>query len=747
MLQPPTLPEPPTLLPELPTLLLPQLSSAVLPRSVAERTEHQAAPGVAVTYFSLLHDHEVDQAPEVVGSWRRKVSSVEWSHAMLHGSKLRKLIVEAPSRCGFTWDDAAAKVGPKCTKNEECFRPKASFGNTEAGIPAPWPVTQSYACYTNLPNYGRAGPGECFSKNTQRKSDVWCNSICVDPWLRCDLSACACTDEGGAWNLSAPIQPHDDTPPPEDLPKRSVHLAKEVMKDWRATPSGLPPCRWQPRKGCTNETQYECVKGASMNECSGTNWFGSNTCEISCVHVSLLNPVPYYALWRTGVEARPHTQHQQHPQYKHEASKLTPAKRGIHLDRSNVLMSRFCRSEKNQFVGVSLYSPKYETSAIRLVGSCERVGVCCKAMQLSSNAFGPEAPEGSEAFRFQVISMKPSFILEQIEATELPVVYLDTDLELHTFPELFQRDSWPKYDRDVALFNFWANETRLETKNRPQIGSAVAYFNTTRRAKQVLKAWAQAMAFGSNQRAPDDQVLDTLLTEGGWLARASFGWLPSGYLRLMPSFYRGIDPVIEHDHGSAPGLLKHSETKPTLPPVVEYELSEPKDPADKGRKLQVTPEEMAEEVARDQWISFNCFYNNVCPKLADGSPVPPQLAPGGYRPGDPSSCVTVSKMVSSDWCRLTCLGKCPTALCRCDFTTFDWPSDEVVQVPKANAPKPTPAEPTPAVCKSIRPGAADEWCDKICISMPASSFCTLSCHCPGWNATKAAMPSRSSASA
>ena len=33
------------------------------------------------------------------------------------------------------------------------------------------------------------------------------------------------------------------------------------------------------------------------------------------------------------------------------------------------------------------------------------------------------------------------------------------------------------------------------------------------------------MAWGPNARAPDDQVLDKLLKEGGWLARASFGWL------------------------------------------------------------------------------------------------------------------------------------------------------------------------------------------------------------------------------
>ena len=65
-------------------------------------------------------------------------------------------------------------------------------------------------------------------------------------------------------------------------------------------------------------------------------------------------------------------------------------------------------------------------------------------------------------------------------------------------------------------------------------------------------------------------MLDTLLVEGGWLARASFGWLPAAYLRTSPAYYRGVDPVIDHDHGNPPGLLKHSETRPRLPPVLKW---------------------------------------------------------------------------------------------------------------------------------------------------------------------------------
>ena len=42
-------------------------------------------------------------------------------------------------------------------------------------------------------------------------------------------------------------------------------------------------------------------------------------------------------------------------------------------------------------------------------------------MLLPADAFGPDAPEGSEAFRFEAIATKPAFILSQLDATNLPV--------------------------------------------------------------------------------------------------------------------------------------------------------------------------------------------------------------------------------------------------------------------------------------------------------------------------------------
>ena len=45
-------------------------------------------------------------------------------------------------------------------------------------------------------------------------------------------------------------------------------------------------------------------------------------------------------------------------------------------------MSQVCRSNNNHFVGITMYSPNYRSKAERLLRSCARVGVCCKATLL-----------------------------------------------------------------------------------------------------------------------------------------------------------------------------------------------------------------------------------------------------------------------------------------------------------------------------------------------------------------------------
>ena len=379
--------------------------------SVAARTERQVDAGVSIAYFALLHDSPSSNMAAATGtSWRRKVSDDEWEFVEELAADKRLADTGAIwcnpcssspydiyTRCGFSWDDAAAKMGAECTMDSECRRPAA----------AAWPFNATYTCYSNLPNYGRGAQGECVSLQPSRVNDAFCQQTCAKPGPHCNGALCRCSDESGAWNVSAPIQAFDDTLDPKNMTDKNGEKVRKVLDDWEAMPSGLPACRWRPKPGTScigaeGTAQYECVKGSKEGQCSSTNWFGSSQCRVSCVHVSRLHPAPYAALWIPGSEAIPNEPHGRHPRYEHKTALMTPEDRGIHFEKSNVLMSRFCHSEHNQFVGVSLYSPTFKDKASRLVRSCERVGVCCKATELPPTAFGPQAPEGSEAFRFQV---------------------------------------------------------------------------------------------------------------------------------------------------------------------------------------------------------------------------------------------------------------------------------------------------------------------------------------------------------
>ena len=102
--------------------------------------------------------------------------------------------------------------------------------------------------------------------------------------------------------------------------------------------------------------------------------------------------------------------------------------------------------------------------------------------------------------------------------------------------------------------------------SRLKAASGVLFLNKTAPAEALLRAWSEAMAFPNNSLAPDDQTLDLLVNDGGWLDRVAWGWLPEAYLR-MPRFRARVDAVIDHKLWPGGG---NSARKPLLPPVVTW---------------------------------------------------------------------------------------------------------------------------------------------------------------------------------
>jgi hypothetical protein len=513
------------------------------------------------------------------------------------------------TRCGFSWDDAAVKCGPRCHWNSDCPRGTwtVADGKDEWGNPTDDPFTEKIGmCYADIPfcDGSRASPmGKCLGI-VHGVTDAWCMQVSrtiegPDSVISTQsfLDQCVCEEVPLGLNTPTESNPNPVIKKKEGSKERSEYKDRWDLRQrdddggWklqesiaRYHESGLQFCTWRPQLGggkvgagsCTNTSFYECMEGPKQGYCS-ENWLMTpKECKSWCVHELLITLAPYYPVWRYGPRAFPWKPTDRLPHYAmKDALNRGDAVHTPFEHPRQVLMSTYCKSKQIAFVGVSLFSPKYETKARRLLSSCNLAGVCCKATEIAPDAYGRQAPEGSEEFRFRTIALKPIFILDQLEKTEEPVVFLDVDLEFHQFPKLFLPGSWPDtHPRDVALFNFWANETNITQRHTPNVGSAVAYFNQTYRSKKLLTAWAEAMRYGTNNQAPDDQVLDKLLREGGWLVRASVGWLPVSYLRTMPAYYRGIDPVIDHDRGVPPGMIAHSTTKPQLPPVL---WSEPVD--------------------------------------------------------------------------------------------------------------------------------------------------------------------------
>ena len=331
----------------------------------------------------------------------------------------------------------------------------------------------------------------------------------------------------------------------------------------------IPECKWLAKGNCSVLHPFECTSGKQEGSCNESNWAGmdpiESQCEGSCVHLSLFPEAPTSDQWLTGYALGDKRRNHTAPHYEHNASLLEEH----HFSKYSSSASAACRlppgnGSDGGFVGISLYSPRYQDKATRLLASCARFGLCCRVTGVPSDAFGPDILEGSDAFRFKFINMKPIFMIKQLQKLKKPVAWLDVDMEFRKFPKLFTAGSWPGGARDLAIFNFRGNQSGTTSVST---ASGVVFINNTVRGRALLQAWTEATAWPGNTEAPDDQILDTLLNEGRWLHRASFGWLPASYLRHLPNFYKGIDPVIDHDKGNRDGVLGHSTKLPQLPPV------------------------------------------------------------------------------------------------------------------------------------------------------------------------------------
>merc|ERR1719163_1152681 len=163
-------------------------------------------------------------------------------------------------------------------------------------------------CYRDLPICDHINPaGRCWAWSGG-VSDSWCvtASAMIDGSDRTKdkeqafYNLCICEE------VELPLAPLSHCRALEETtPRTQIVVGPEARTDKYIAPmkaSHLPP-RDAEMVAIVIE---ECIKGPKASQCSSKNWFDQpEQCSASCVHVALLRPPPYYAVWRSGPRARP----------------------------------------------------------------------------------------------------------------------------------------------------------------------------------------------------------------------------------------------------------------------------------------------------------------------------------------------------------------------------------------------------------------------------------------------------------
>lgn len=144
------------------------------------------------------------------------------------------------------------------------------------------------------------------------------------------------------------------------------------------------------------------------------------------------------------------------------------------------------------------------------------------------------------------ISYKPTFIKKCIQMFNKPVLYLDLDMKIHSYPYIFENNffdfmafNWNVDIRCVDKIDFYTFET----------SGGIMYFNSTKNSMQLLDIWIQYLQTKRYFNKADDRVLAIAFQIEKAIQWCKCYWLPLEYF-VVPQFYSGLVPnneiIISH---------------------------------------------------------------------------------------------------------------------------------------------------------------------------------------------------------
>lgn len=150
------------------------------------------------------------------------------------------------------------------------------------------------------------------------------------------------------------------------------------------------------------------------------------------------------------------------------------------------------------------------------------------------------------------ISGKPQFVKDNLLRYRQPVCWVDADSEIIQHPSLlFEKEN----NTHLQIYNWLADDDNHVTRNQPnKISKAINWitgneneneisqtkllcssgtfaFNYSKESLELLDKWIAEMK--RTPHIPDDQVLDRIFNEGGYINKLNCRWLPKSYNRMM----------------------------------------------------------------------------------------------------------------------------------------------------------------------------------------------------------------------
>jgi hypothetical protein len=253
------------------------------------------------------------------------------------------------------------------------------------------------------------------------------------------------------------------------------------------------------------------------------------------------------------------------------------------------------------YVIAAMFTPSYSKKADRLVASCEKLGLPYVIHEVPT-VHQSISSRGTDDLSYT----KANFIRHQLTIHKKPILYVDSDCEFVSQPELI--DQLVRSGCDFAIYNGFANErtdrylpielslspNEQPIKNRfyrfaggehwyskTQLvcSGCVQFYGNSLAARALLSRWHRTVAAFSDRA--DDSCMDFVfnnlrrLSWLSWLLKVH--WLPKSYARYAIWIY--AKPIIDHPDLPSPSTFNSLKGRcPKGRKRFYHSLMEPRNP-------------------------------------------------------------------------------------------------------------------------------------------------------------------------